>query len=42
MSTDWRATADYRRLAVKNLLMRFYLETTGNPQELKRYPEAAE
>ncbi|MCA0257074.1 MAG: xanthine dehydrogenase small subunit [Proteobacteria bacterium] len=40
--TDWRATADYRRLAVKNLLMRFYLETTGNPQELKRYPEAAE
>ncbi|MDI7860791.1 xanthine dehydrogenase small subunit [Rhizobiaceae bacterium n13] len=35
--TDWRATADYRRLAAKNLLTRFFLETTGTPQELKRF-----
>ena len=40
--TDWRATAAYRQLTVKNLLYRFFLETTGAPQELRRYPEAAE
>ncbi len=35
--TDWRATAQYRQLAAKNLLTRFFLETSGNPQELKRF-----
>lgn len=37
--TDWRATADYRQLTAKNLLTRFFLETTGTPQELKRFAE---
>lgn len=27
--TDWRASADYRMLAARNLLVRFYLETSG-------------
>ncbi|TGV93885.1 xanthine dehydrogenase small subunit, partial [Mesorhizobium sp. M2D.F.Ca.ET.145.01.1.1] len=27
--TDMRATAEYRALAAKNLLLRFYVETTG-------------
>ncbi|NTI87937.1 xanthine dehydrogenase small subunit [Agrobacterium rhizogenes] len=35
--TDWRATAEYRQLTAKNLLIRFYLETAGAPQELKRF-----
>lgn len=35
--TDWRATAQYRQLTAKNLLTRFYLETMGAPQELKRF-----
>lgn len=35
--TDWRATAAYRQLTAKNLLTRFYLETTGAPQELHRF-----
>ncbi len=35
--TDWRATAEYRQLTAKNLLTRFYLETIGEPQELKRF-----
>ena len=39
--TDWRATAEYRQLAAKNLLLRFYLETTGTPQELRRFEEMA-
>jgi xanthine dehydrogenase small subunit len=39
--TDWRATAEYRQLTAKNLLMRFYLETSGAPQELKRFEEVA-
>lgn len=38
--TDWRATAEYRQLTAKNLLLRFYLETTGAPQELKRFATA--
>ncbi len=37
--TDWRATADYRQLTAKNLLTRFFLETTGTPQELRRFAE---
>lgn len=35
--TDWRATAGYRQLTAKNLLTRFYLETSGTPQELQRF-----
>ncbi|NTJ43035.1 xanthine dehydrogenase small subunit [Agrobacterium larrymoorei] len=35
--TDWRATAEYRMLTAKNLLTRFFLETSGKPQEIKRF-----
>lgn len=35
--TDWRASADYRLLAAQNLLVRFYLETTGETASLSRY-----
>lgn len=35
--TDWRATAEYRQLTAKNLLTRFFLETSGTPNELKRF-----
>ncbi|MEK1928257.1 MAG: xanthine dehydrogenase small subunit [Pararhizobium sp.] len=35
--TDWRATAAYRMLAAKNLLMRFFLETSGEKVELVRF-----
>ncbi|MEI3851641.1 MULTISPECIES: xanthine dehydrogenase small subunit [Ensifer] len=35
--TDWRATSDYRMLAAKNLLMRFFLESGGEPAQLVRY-----
>lgn len=38
--SDWRASAEYRQLTAKNLLIRFYLETTGAPQELKRFATA--
>jgi xanthine dehydrogenase small subunit len=34
--TDMRASADYRLLAAQNLLRRFYLETTGQGQRLRR------
>jgi xanthine dehydrogenase small subunit len=35
--TDWRASADYRMLVAKNLLRRFWLETTtGAPVQLVR------
>ena len=39
--SDWRATSAYRALTAKNLLLRFYLETSGSPAELVRF-EAAE
>ncbi|TCL93629.1 xanthine dehydrogenase small subunit [Rhizobium sp. PP-WC-2G-219] len=39
--SDWRATSAYRALTAKNLLLRFYLETSGTPAELVRF-EAAE
>ncbi len=39
--SDWRATAEYRRLTAKNLLTRFYLETSGTPAELQRFEEVA-
>jgi xanthine dehydrogenase small subunit len=35
--TDWRATADYRLMTAKNLIMRFYLESQGEEAELKRF-----
>ena len=35
--TDWRATAEYRQLTAKNLLTRFFLETSGQKQELSRF-----
>ncbi|NTJ67475.1 xanthine dehydrogenase small subunit [Agrobacterium rhizogenes] len=38
--SDWRASAEYRQLTAKNLLIRFYLETAGAPQELKRFATA--
>jgi xanthine dehydrogenase small subunit len=40
--SDMRASAGYRMLAAKNLLKRFYLETTGTkaPIRVKRYEEA--
>ncbi|MCD2184249.1 xanthine dehydrogenase small subunit [Rhizobium sp. GN54] len=39
--TDWRATAAYRMLAARNLLTRFYLETTGETAQLRRFEEVA-
>ncbi|CAM5522996.1 xanthine dehydrogenase small subunit [Aquamicrobium terrae] len=40
--TDMRASAEYRALAAKNLLMRFYMETTGaeTPVQVSRYEAA--
>lgn len=40
--TDMRATAEYRALAAKNLLLRFYVETTGTqaPFQVSRYEAA--
>ena len=34
--TDWRATADYRARVARNLLRRFYLESTGETAQLTR------
>ncbi|WP_275784077.1 xanthine dehydrogenase small subunit [Pararhizobium gei] len=39
--TDWRATAEYRMLTAKNLLLRFFLETTGEPAQLVRFEGVA-
>ena len=41
--TDMRASAAYRALAAKNLLLRFYLETSGasGPLGVSRYDEVA-
>ncbi|MBW8639885.1 xanthine dehydrogenase small subunit [Hoeflea sp. WL0058] len=38
--TDWRATAGYRLLVAKNLLMRFFLETEGNSVVIERFETA--
>ncbi|MBA8878943.1 xanthine dehydrogenase small subunit [Phyllobacterium myrsinacearum] len=39
--TDWRASADYRLLTAKNLLRRFYLDSTGEGNvRLNRYEAA--
>jgi xanthine dehydrogenase small subunit len=34
--TDWRASAAYRAAVARNLLRRFYLETSGAPARLQR------
>ena len=39
--TDWRATADYRMLAAKNLLTRFWLETSGEVAQVTRFEAVA-
>lgn len=38
--TDWRASADYRMLAAKNLLKRFYFETVEGPSHIIRHEVA--
>jgi xanthine dehydrogenase small subunit len=40
--TDMRATADYRALVARNLLLRFYMETTSStaPVQVSRYEAA--
>ncbi|TGR94691.1 xanthine dehydrogenase small subunit, partial [Mesorhizobium sp. M1C.F.Ca.ET.188.01.1.1] len=40
--TDMRASAEYRALAAKNLLLRFFVETTGTkaPLQVSRYEVA--
>ena len=40
--TDMRASAEYRLLAARNLLLRFFMETTGTtkPFTVKRYEVA--
>ncbi len=35
--SDWRATADYRMTAAKNLILRFFLEGEGETAELTRF-----
>ena len=40
--TDMRATAEYRALVAKNLLLRFHMETTSSdtPVQVSRYEAA--
>lgn len=38
--TDWRASAEYRMLAAKNLLKRFYLENAEGPAHIVRHEVA--
>ncbi|WP_295807846.1 xanthine dehydrogenase small subunit [uncultured Nitratireductor sp.] len=38
--SDMRASADYRMMAAKNLLRRFYVESTGSLANLSRYEAA--
>ena len=39
--SDWRASAGYRQLTAKNLLMRFFLETAGDAERLTRFEAVA-
>ncbi|OJF95527.1 xanthine dehydrogenase small subunit [Pararhizobium antarcticum] len=39
--SDWRATAEYRQLTARNLMMRFYLETSGETVQLHRFEGVA-
>ena len=34
--SDWRASAEYRAVAARNLLRRFFLEMSGEPARLVR------
>ena len=34
--TDWRASADYRAMAARNLLRRFWLEQAGETAQVTR------
>lgn len=38
--TDWRASARYRMLTTRNLLMRFFLETRGDTVQVTRWDRA--
>ena len=38
--TDWRASAEYRMLAAKNLLKRFHIESTEGPMRIMRHEVA--
>jgi len=40
--SDWRASAQYRMLCAQNLLIRFFLESSGAPARLSRTPALAE
>ena len=33
--SDWRASADYRMMTARNLLMRFYLEHGGSSEPIR-------
>ena len=35
--TDWRATAEYRMMTAKNLILRFFLESQDEVAELVRF-----
>ncbi|MBX9458480.1 MAG: xanthine dehydrogenase small subunit [Rhizobium sp.] len=35
--SDWRASADYRMMAAKNLILRFFLDSQGESSELVRF-----
>ncbi len=37
--TDWRASAQYRMLTTRNLLKRFFLETTGDTVQVSRWDQ---
>ncbi|MFB2550570.1 xanthine dehydrogenase small subunit [Ensifer soli] len=39
--SDWRATAEYRLLTAKNLLLRFFLETGGDEVQVRRFEGVA-
>ena len=39
--TDWRATAEYRMMTAKNLILRFFLESQGEDSELVRFAAGA-
>lgn len=40
--SDWRASAEYRMLAARNLFIRFLLETAGQTAQLSRFAETGE
>ena len=40
--SDWRASAEYRMITAQNLLIRYFLETSGAPAQLVRNPDLME